>query len=310
MGRTRGRAAIAVSLAAAMLATGRAGAQQQVGHKILGTLGLQAGSQAPTGLYLVDQFVYYHSSELVDRNGRALPVGLQANALVDGLAASVSLELPRIATFVNASVSVPLVHLDASTQTPRLSVDPRGVGDLYVQPLKLGWQPGPIELVAGYAFYAPTGSFDDEGTTGLGRSQWTQELSVGGTFHFGPGKSVNLSALTSFDIYGTKIGADLRRGDTLQIQGGLGATVLRLVNIGIAGYGLWQITDYGGSALPVNLHGARDRDLGVGPEIDLSVPPALGRLTLRYTHDIWGQARPLGSLLVVGWAARLWRGPE
>src|SRR5579864_9093589 len=119
MGRTRGRAAIAMSLAAALLVTGRARAQQQVGHKILGTLGLQAGSQAPTGLYLVDQFAYYHSNEVVDRNGRALPVGLDAVALANGLGVSVSLELPRIATFVNASVSVPLVSLDASTQTPR-----------------------------------------------------------------------------------------------------------------------------------------------------------------------------------------------
>ncbi len=310
MGRTRGRAAIAVSLAAAMLATGRARAQQQVGHEILGTLGLQAGSQAPTGLYLVDQFAYYHSNEVVDQNGRALPVGLKANALLDGLAVSVSLELPRIATFVNASVGIPVVYLDASTQTPRLSVQPRGLGDLYVQPLKLGWQPGSVEIVAGYAFYAPTGSFDDEGTIGAGRSQWTQQFSVGGTLHFGPGKTVNLSALASFDIYGTKIGAELRRGDTLQVQGGLGATVMRLVNVGIAGYGLWQLTDYGGSALPVNLQGARDRDLGVGPEIDLAVPSALGRLTLRYTHDIWGQTRPLGGLLVVGWAAQLWRGPH
>jgi hypothetical protein len=309
MGRTRATAAIVASLAVAMLVAGRARAQQQVGHKILGTLGLQAGSQAPTGLYVIDQFVYYHSSELVGRNGHALPIGLNADALLNGLAASVSLELPRIATFVNASVSVPLVYLKASTQTPRLSVQPRGVGDLYVQPLKLGWRPGPLEIVAGYAFYAPTGSFDDEGTTGLGRSQWTQEFSVGGTVHFGPGKSVNLSALTSFDIYGTKLGIELRRGDTLQIQGGLGATVFRLVDIGIAGYGLWQVTDYGGSALPVELHGARDRDLGVGPEIDLTVPPALGRLTLRYTRDVAAQTRPMGGLLVVGWVARLGRGP-
>ena len=309
MSRTRRGAAVVVSFAAAISVVGRARAQQQVGHKILGSLGLQAGSQAPTGLYLVDQFAYYHSSEVVDWNGRALPVGLDADIFANGLAASVSLELPRIATFVNASVGVPLVFLDASTQNPRLSVEPRGVGDLFVQPLKLGWRPGPVEVVAGYAFYAPTGSLDDEGTTGLGRSQWTQEFSVGGTFHFGPGGSVNLSALTSFDIYGTKIGIDQRRGDTVQIQGGLGATVLRLVDIGVAGYALWQVTGYGGSALPVALRGARDRDFGVGPEIDLAVPPALGRLTLRYTHDIAGQSRPLGGLVVVGWAARLWRGP-
>ena len=60
---------------------------------------------------------------------------------------------------------------------------------------------------------------------------------------------MNLSALTSFDIYGTKLGIDVRRGDTLQVQGGLGRHRFGFVNIGIAGYALWQVTDYGGSAL-------------------------------------------------------------
>jgi hypothetical protein len=306
MGQLRRTTAIVASLAAAILVARPARAQQQVGHKILGSLGLQAGSQAPTGLYLVDQFAYYHTNELVDRNGHVLPVGLDADVLADGLAASVALEIPRIATFVNATVSVPLVSLNASTQNPRIDVAPRGLGDLYVQPLKLGWSPGPVELVAGYAFYAPTGSFDDEGSTGLGRSQWTQEFSAGGTFRFGSRKSMSLSALASFDIYGTKIGLDLRRGDTLQIQGGFGATIARQVDVGVSGYALWQLTDYGGSALPASLRGARDEVFGVGPEVDVLVPSALGHLTLRYTHDISGQTRPLGGLVVVGWAARVW----
>ena len=309
MGRTRGRVAIVVSFAVGTLMAGRARAQQEVGHKILGSLGLQAGSQASAGLYLVDQFAYYHSNELVDRSGHALPIGLDVDMLANGLAASVSLELPHMATFVNVAVSVPLVYLNASTQNPRVSVEPRGVGDLYVQPLKLGWRPGPVELVAGYAFYAPTGSFDAEGSTGLSRGQWTQEFSMGGTLHFGPGERMKVSVLTSFDIYGTKIGIDLRRGDSLQIQGGVGATVLRQVDMGIAGYALWQVTDYGGSVVPVDLRGARDRAFGVGPEIDLIVPAALGRLTLRYTHDIADQTRPVGGLVVVGWAAQVWSGP-
>ncbi len=141
MGRTRIRAAVVASLATATLVGSPLRAQQQVGHKTLGTAGLQAGSQAPVGLYLVDQFVFYHSSVVVDRNGRALPLGLDADLLAESFGASASLELPRIATYVNASVGVPLAYLNASTQTPRLSVTATGLGDLYVQPLKLGSAP-------------------------------------------------------------------------------------------------------------------------------------------------------------------------
>lgn len=290
-----------------MLVAGRARAQQQIGHKALGTLGLQAGSQAPVGLYLVDQFDYYHSSEVVDRNGQAVPIGLNLDLLASTFGVAATLELPRIATYVNASVGVPLVYLNASTQNPRLSVQPSGLGDVFVQPLKLGWRPGPLELVAGYSFSAPTASFDTEGSTDAGRGEWTHELSLGGTLHFGPGKIVNLSALTSFDIYGTKLGVDLRRGDTLQVQGGLGA-VVGIFNLGVAGYALWQVTDYSGSALAAALRGARDRVYGVGPEVDLAIPALLGQLTLRYTQDVADRTRPVGHMLVIGWVARIWNG--
>jgi hypothetical protein len=307
MGRRRRASAVSASLLVAMLVAGRARAQQQIGHKALGTLGLQAGSQAPAGLYLVDQFVYYHSSEVVDRNGRAIPVGLNLDLLASTFGVAATFEIPRIATYVNASVGVPLVRLDASTQNPKLSVEPSGLGDLFVQPLKLGWRPGPLEFVAGYSFIAPTASFDTDGSTDAGRGEWTHEFSLGGTLHFGPGKSFNLSALTSFDIYGTKLGVDVRRGDTLQVQGGLGAAA-GIFNLGVAGYALWQVTDYSGSALAAALRGARDRVFGVGPEMDLAVPPLLGQLTLRYTQDLADRTRPVGHMLVIGWVARVWNG--
>jgi hypothetical protein len=279
-----------------------------VGHRVLGTLGLQAGSQAPVGLYFIDQFAYYHSNVVVDRNGRVAPLGLEADAVVSALGLSIALQLPRVPIFVNAAVSIPLVLIDASTRNPPLKVEPRGVGDLFVQPLKLGWRSGPAEVVAAYAFYPPTGNLDDEGTTGLGKGQWVQEFSLGGTVRFGPGGSFNASALSSFDIYGTKVGVDVRRGDSLQVQGGLGVTVLRVLDVGVAGYALWQVSDYSGSQLPATLVGARDRDFGLGPEIDMGFPSVRGRLVLRYTHDVAGATRPLGGLLTVGWSSGLWGG--
>jgi hypothetical protein len=308
MGRRGHASAIAASLVGAMLVGSPARAQQQVGHKTLGTLGLQAGSQAPVGLYLIDQFAYYHSSEVVDRNGHPVPIGLDLDVLANTFGVAASLELPRIATYVNASVAVPVVYLNASTQNPRLSVEPRGIGDLFFQPLKLGWRPGPLEFVAGYSLDVPTASFDTDGSTDQGRGQWTHEFSLGGTLHFGPGKSLNLSALTSFDIYGTKLGIDVRRGDTLQVQGGLGAVVFGFVNIGIAGYALWQVTDYGGSALAAQLRGARDVAYGLGPEMDMAVAPLLGQFVLRYTQDLSDRSRPVGHMVVIGWVARVWNG--
>jgi hypothetical protein len=53
--------------------------------------------------------------------------------------------------------------------------------------------------------------------------------------------------------------------------------------------------------------GARDRAYGLGPEIDLLVKPILGRLTVRYVHDLSVVSRPFGQLFFVTWTALAWK---
>ena len=47
-----------------------------------------------------------------------------------------------------------------------------------------------------------------------------------------------------------------------QIQGGAGATVKKLATIGLAGFGLWQVTPDKGADIPATLRG-RTRVFGV-----------------------------------------------
>jgi hypothetical protein len=50
----------------------------------------------------------------------------------------------------------------------------------------------------------------------------------------------------------------------------------------LVGYRLWQVRDNRGSELPPVLRDARDLDLGLGPEIDLTLAPIRSRITVRY----------------------------
>ncbi|HTR52720.1 MAG TPA: transporter [Kofleriaceae bacterium] len=111
------------------------------------------------------------------------------------------------------------------------------------------------------------------------------------------------SALASYAINGKKLGVDITRGDTIQIQGGLGGRVHGVLDLGVAGYALWQMTDDRGSALPPQLVGARDRVFGLGPEVDLAVRALHARLWARFEWDLGGEARPVGTILVAGIAA-------
>lgn len=291
-----------------LLAGGRAAAQD-LGHKLLGTLGLQAGAQPTTGVYLANRFVLYRADELYGNDGRRLPVGLDLEAVADAVGVAGTYELGRLHTFVNTSVAVPLAHAAGTIDHPVASIDRFGLADVYVQPLKLGWRLPHLDLVVGYAFYVPTGRFEPGGADGVSRGSWSHELSLGHTIYVDRARRYYVSALASWELHQRKIGIDLTRGSTVQLQGGAGATLLRLVDVGVVGYGLWQVADDTGSALPPALRGLRDRAGGLGAELDVTLPDAQSRVVLRWTHDVAAAARPGGQLLLIGltwapWQAR------
>ena len=46
----------------------------------------------------------------------------------------------------------------------------------------------------------------------------------------------------------------------------------KLATIGLAGFGLWQVTPDKGADLPATLRGGRTRVFGLGPELDVTIP--------------------------------------
>jgi hypothetical protein len=267
---------------------------QELGNKVLGALGLLAGSQPDSGLYVADRFLRYSANELIDRNGHRIPVGLDLDAVANGVGGQLTFRLPWHSIYMNVSVGVPAARISLQTTRPEASIDRLGLGDLYVQPLKFGWKMSQLDIVAGYSFYAPTGR-----SGGVGRGYWTNQFSLGSAAYFDSAKTWHISELASYDLNQRKQGIDLTRGDTVQVQGGIGK-ILGIVDLGVAGYALWQVRDDRGKDLPEALRGARDRAFGLGPEVDITLAPIRGRITLRYCHDIAVKARPLGQIMVVG----------
>jgi hypothetical protein len=278
---------------------------QQLGHKVLGSLGMFAGSQPDSGLYFVNQFASYGADELFDRAGHPIPVGLDLAAWSNPVGFQVTFKLPWHSMYMNISAAAPIAQVNLQTNQPEASVDEFGFGDVYVQPIKIGWKTTQMDIVAGYAFYAPTGLYIPRASGSIGHGQWTHEFSLGGMVYFDRTKTWSLSALTSYDLNQHKEGVDITRGDTFQFQGGTGKTfrppgkILQSVNIGVAGYGLWQVKDDRGADLPAALRGARDLALGVGPELDSTFAPIRSRITVRYCRDIAVKSRPLGHILII-----------
>jgi hypothetical protein len=295
----RFRPAGVTGLALAVLIGTAPARAQDLGHKVLGTLGLLAGAQPPSGLYVMDRFISYGANELIDKEGHVVPVGLDLDAIANPIGAQLTFQLSRSSIYMNIAIGFPIAHATASTMLPEASIDRFGLGDLYVQPVKLGWKKRQMDIVTGYAFYAPTGRFTPRGSGGIGRGQWTHQFSLGNALYFDRAKTWHLSGLASYDLNQRKRGIDITRGDTVQIQGGAGKTI-RMIDVGVAGYGAWQVRDDRGADVPLPLRGARDRVYGLGPEIDVRLAPIRSRLTARYCRDVSVNSRPLGRILVVG----------
>ncbi|AKU93264.1 SphA family protein [Vulgatibacter incomptus] len=296
------------TLAAALcLAAGSAGAQQDLGHKVLGTLGLQAGSVAEPGVYVADRVLFFSAGHVVDREGNRLPIALDLDAFANGIGVGGAAKIAPLSTYVSAGFGIPVAHVTINSDRPEASIDRFGLGDLFVQPLKLGWRLPRLDLVTGYAFYAPTGRFSKGGTGGVGRGYWTHEVSAGGTFFFNRARTWHLSALGSYDFNQRMERIDVTRGDTFQIQGGLGTSLFRFLEAGVAFYAEWQVTDDRGADLPAALRGLRERTFGLGPEIGALVAPLRSKLFVRYEHDLVVRSRAVGQVFVAGLTVAIWK---
>jgi hypothetical protein len=293
---------------AALAAVPRARAQD-LGHKIPGLIGLDAGRAPEPGLYLLDRVAGYSADRVRDRHGQEVPVqDLRLRAVANGAGLAVAIELPWARTVMSAAVAVPYAHLSLDVRIPETSIDKLGVGDVYLMPIELGWGRDHFDIVASYDLYMPTEKFTLESGEGVSHGHITHEFAAGGTLATDRDRSFFASALASYELNMRKDGVDITRGDTFQIQGGVGGSLFGgRVEAGLAGYALWQVRADRGADLPDVLRGARDRVFGLGPEIAVLLAPLPAQIRVRYERDLGVRSRPEGQIIVIGLGLVLWR---
>ncbi len=300
MSRRRSGAVVAVGLA--LLLTITPAFAQDLGHRVPGLLGLDAGRIPEPGLYLVDRLAIYEAEKLRDRNGNLIPTAdFNLRGIANAFGASYTTKISGTSTFVTMTVAGPIAKLKLNVENrPEIGLDRLGLGDPYIQPFRLGWRKQRFDLVTSYGIYLPTDRSPLGGGKGVSSGQITQEFSGGGSVYF-KDRSHFLTALASYQLNTRQRGIDITRGDSVQIEGGIGSKLFReLLETGIAGYALWQVRDDHGTELPSVLAGAHDRVYGFGPEGALLIKAIQGQLRVRYEWDFGVRARPQGHIFVAG----------
>ena len=117
-----------------------------------------------------------------------------------------------------------------------------GFGDMYVQPINLGWRTKRADFLGAYGVFIPTGK------GGRSLDMWGHEIVAGTTVYLDQAKKWHVAATGSYGIYQNKRGVDLRVGDYFTLEGGARMSFVKgAANAGVAYVAQWKVTDDTGS---------------------------------------------------------------
>ena len=185
-------------------------------------------------------------------------------------------------------------RLEAFDVTDRES----GIGDISFSPLTLSWHGKRWDAVAAYDLFVPNGEFDVREPASLGKNFYTHMLTLGGTYYFDDEKKWHVSALARYQIHTEKDDQDITPGDDFSFEWGVGRTFLQAIDVGIAGYCSWQVTDDHGT--DVTWHpDDHDRVYSFGPGIAAFIPQIKTHFAFRHLWEFDAEDRPEGQVTVL-----------
>jgi hypothetical protein len=269
-------------------------------------MGLKSGSQAPPGVYLTYLLYGYDSSKIVGKDGRELNL-TEGEIQVWGHVPAVSVVTNKKILGANYGAMILIPIQNIAIDAPRVGLTSGtgyGAGDLYVQPVILGWTTKRADVITWYGLYAPTGRYTPGANDNRGFGMWSHELALGSTVYFNEQKTFHASALGAYEIHSKKRDTDVKVGQLLTIEGGVGSTIKRALNLGMAYYLQWKVTDDSGLDLPnlVENRLGKNHNYGIGPEASMVLPLSkdLSKLMVfnfRYLFETGTQLDTKGNIM-------------
>ena len=269
------------------------------GHHAPGGWGLQSGSQMPPGSVTVAPFYSrYHAGRLSDSTGEPVNVsGSNQDISVNALGAYGWWVTEHTLLGATWGAFAQVMVMDNSLEFADFDFSSSfGFGDIFVQPLNLGWHREQVDFMATYGIYLPVGRYDVDADDNTGMGMWTHEFGLGTTLFFDPERTWHLSAMGYLEIHSGKEDTDIQVGNILTLEGGLGRSWMEGAwSAGIAYYAQWKLSGdtIGGldsidPSLPAELTLNRSRLFGLGPEINIPIirgEKLISIITARYQWE-------------------------
>jgi hypothetical protein len=283
---------------------------QMQGHTAKGVWGLASGTQMPEGFLIAPVYVNYGASKLMDKDGEEIPdiTGAEKDISVNALALLGWWVSPYEVFGANYGAITTLQFWGSRIEFASKEFESEsGFGDLYLQPVNLGWHFKRLDVIASYGIYFPTGRYDAAADDNTGMGMWTHELGAGATVYYSEKRHWHLSSLAYFEMHSKKKDTDVEVGDILTLQGGLGRSFHEgALQFGVAYYAQWKVSaDRIGSdsviheLLDERLRDSKHRVYGLGPEVTVPIAKddkLYALVTARYLWEFGARSNLQGNM--------------
>lgn len=306
---------------------------QQKPQWMPGQVGLNAGIMPSPGFTYANITINYNANTYNDANSHSIPVTgtydvwavenafywVPGQKVLGGNLAGMLL-FPTPATgSLDADISDP--------NLPNLSAagGGKGIADLYLQPLAIGWHLKRVDLQFMDGVFIPTGRYTPGASDNVGMGYFGNHLQSGTTLYLTKNKGTSANLFTDWEVHGVRPGTEntsKRPGQAFTIEWGLGQilplkkNMSQLLQLGVIGYDQWQITDNGGSAVigplivPASTLPHYSVD-AIGGQIAYIMPAKNLALTFKYETEYDAASHTLGRTIVFGgnWTLRIPKPP-
>lgn len=295
---------------------------QQKGQWVPGQYGLNAGVIPDPGFTYQNLAINYSAGQLNDSSGNRLPnlTGTYSFWVDENIFMFVPKKKILGGYFAPwANVNIANGNLVAEITGTRLTTTGGGAGlaDTVVAPVNFGWHFSRLDLSAGYAFTAPTGSYRAGASDNIGSGYWGHSLISGATLYITKDKGTSANLFINWEGHGKKTtaaGTKIRPGQAVTTEWGVGQvlpldkkTMDKLLQIGFVGYDQWQVSDNGGTvgSVPANLLPHYSAH-ALGVQTNFIVPSKGLNFFFKYYNEVSAKAHPQGRTIAFGgsWTLR------
>ena len=347
----KSREALTLFFALWIVALTATSAHAQHGDYLLGTYGLLGGEQPSESVYYSNIWSYYHASgntffeEGFTRCGPVshrvcgtLNLSSQANGSLDlfvdqnifgwttpltllGAHYGFLIDIPFAIADANGAASLePTLALRRFT-IPLSPIQGSGgstkgnLGDIYVEPVNLGWHFRHLDAVVSSGFMTPAGAYNSDELLNIGFGHWSGMFGLGGIFYPDAEHTWSASVYAHYMLYGSQMGRNYTLGDEVPFEWGLGksfslpGTVFQQLTFGPVGYAQWQVTNNAINFSPTSkiqaaaistLENTRSETYAVGPAALLLT--SFDLFSLRRCEEFGAHATPSGQQLMFSYA--------